>query len=160
MSGDALSDLIMEKLLNICGGNMKREGRNSESRGLCRSLSEGGWLDWFYLSPISIFAIVYTGGLRGDGFCEGFVSVGEYVASDDSGIWAYGKGLDGVYMEIAFRARRCSIPVASLHLPETGKRLLVAALRKFGKFSWRFDVCSKLLLWVKQNCIAIDITES
>lgn len=70
------------------------------------------------------------------------MSVGECVASDDSGNGAYGKGLDGVYMEIAFRARRCSIPVASLHTPETGKRLLVAALRAFGKLSWRFDISS------------------
>ena len=77
------------------------------------------------------------------------MSVGECVASDDSGNGAYGKGLDGVYMEIAFRARRCSIPVASLHLPETGKRLLVAALREFGKFSWRFDVCSN-----RQFCLS------
>ena len=57
------------------------------------------------------------------------MSVGECVASDDSDNGAYGKGLDGVYMEIAFRARRCSIPVAPFHPPETGKRLLVAEFR-------------------------------
>ena len=77
------------------------------------------------------------------------MSVRECVASDDSGNGAYGKGLDGICMEIAFRARRCSIPVAPFHSPETGERLLVAALRKFGKFSWRFDVCSN-----RQFCLS------
>ena len=41
-------------------------------------------------------------------------------------------------MEIVFGAWRCSFSCAPIYPSEVGKRLLVAALRKFGKFSWRF----------------------